>query len=83
MKTAKEMFERLGYKTHVHNDEELTYRYERERIIHYIFFDKKDKSVSQSIYLDKKFAGSTAINMERLQAINKQVEELGWKDERD
>lgn len=70
--SAKEMFENLGYKREVHiscimyiKNEEY-YSKDEQRIIFY-----QDTETIIKPYTD-------GINMEELQAINKQVEELGW-----
>ena len=66
--SAKEMFEKLGYKCI--DEERLVYKkYDDsiKRTIHIAFFD------NQKILITK------SIGLEELQAINKQVEELGWK----
>lgn len=68
MKSAKEMFEELGYECV--DEERIVYKkYDDsiKRIIHIAFFDNKKILITQSI------------GLEELQAINKQVEELGWK----
>ncbi|HIQ90720.1 MAG TPA: hypothetical protein IAB27_03730 [Candidatus Coprosoma intestinipullorum] len=73
--SAKEMFEKLGYKQEIH--------------IAYILYIKNEDDYSQDeqrIFfhhdtetINKPFTGG--INAKELQAINKQVEELGWLDE--
>lgn len=75
---AKEMFEKLGYK--------------QEKIEEQLIYTKIDvlTDVEYDIifYLDDKtFEASTDnyqyandINLKELQAINKQIEELGWND---
>lgn len=67
--TAKEMFEKLGYK--LINDKNIVYKgtHFTGRIIHIAFFSDKQILITQSI------------GIEELQAINKQVEELGWNKE--
>jgi len=67
--TAKEMFEELGYK--LINDKNIVYKgtHFTGRIIHIAFFSDKQILITQSI------------GIEELQAINKQVEELGWNKE--
>lgn len=76
--SAKEMFKELGYK--------------QEKIEEQLIYTKTDvlKDVEYDIifYLDvKTFEASTNsylyvndINLKELQAINKQIEELGWND---
>jgi hypothetical protein len=67
--TANEMFEKLGYK--LINDKNIVYKgtHFTGRIIHIAFFSDKKILITQSI------------GIEELQAINKQVEELGWNKE--
>lgn len=75
--TAKEMFEKLGYKIITNDNQLLTYRKEfalggeQEFIFH-----KKDDGV----YFESTFRFDF-LSYKELQAINKQVEELGWLDE--
>ena len=78
--SAKEMFEKLGYIEN--NDREDCLRYTIKGFIGQI--------VEIRFYLDtKRFAKqgydddiAYLITLEELQAINKQVEELGWNNER-
>ena len=66
--SAKEMFEKLGYKRTTNNKNIVEYThkiYEGK----YIYFGKQNKWIETFEY----------ITLEELQAINKQVEELGWK----
>jgi len=68
MKSAKEMFEELGYelcKDHTSMYATLVYR----KALDSIYFDD-DKKVDIKCFID----------MPLLQAINKQCEELGWSD---
>lgn len=67
--TAKDMFEDLGYK--LINEKNIVYKstHFTGRIIHIAFFSDKQILITQSI------------GIEELQAINKQVEELGWNKE--
>ena len=73
--TAKEMFEQLGYIERPNNeydtDAELIYDTQK-RFYHSIYFDK-DKTIDIS---------SSTITLDLLKAINKQIEELGWLDEK-
>lgn len=73
--TAKEMFEKLGYEQN--NDREDCLRYTIKGFIGQIvelrfYFDTK-RFVKQG-YDDIAYL----ITLEELQAINKQIEELGW-----
>ena len=67
--SAKEMFKKIGYECI--NEEKLIYKGKHftGRPIHIVFFDNKKLLITQSIGLDE------------LQAINKQIEELGWNNE--
>jgi 5-bromo-4-chloroindolyl phosphate hydrolysis protein len=67
---AKEMFEKLGYE--LEEDNWIIYSNEEDAIV---FMD--DKTFYKRHYYD---AGD--ITMKELQAINKQVEELGWNNEK-
>ena len=75
--TAKEMFEKLNYfeASYPYSDE-LVYNYTTSDIedYRYIAFNKIDKYIE--------FDDCTSefkLSLEELQAINKQIEELGWK----
>lgn len=72
--TAKEMFEKLGYKQEYHISYLKYYREIQQNCCDdvnksQIWFDPIDESF-------EKIGG--LITMEELQAINKQIEELGW-----
>ena len=74
MKTAKELFEELGYEE-FENDSRITYeRYTPE--CEMIEFDK----VTMEITFADDNCEVVIINRKELQAINKQVEELGWNE---
>ena len=64
--TAKEMFEELGYEENYHIAYIMFYSEKEDR---YIWFFKDTKTIE--IRFD--------ISMALLKAINKQIEELGWK----
>ena len=89
--SAKEMFEKLGYKRKRNiifklfgHHEEDTITYENEQKREYIFF------ITTGIHTgyiqkghkrkDGQILGYGIIEYNELQAINKQVEELGWYD---
>lgn len=84
---AKEMFEKLGYKFS-YNQDKTVMQYEkkerqwREEGQININFDLEERTI------DTIFRGSISDNLppifipEEIEAINKQVEELGWLDER-
>ena len=65
MKSARELFEELGYKEEHH----IAYiKYYNQREDYYIWFYKDSKTIEARFNIDVK----------TLKAINKQVEELGW-----
>lgn len=70
LKSARKMFEKLGYK--LINEKNIVYKgiHFTGRITHIAFFDNKQILITQTI------------GVEELQAINKQVEELGWNKEK-
>lgn len=69
MKSAREMFEELGYEYEYNN--KYTIRYYNVKKDNYIWFDLQLKTIEISEYC----------NMKEFEAINKQVEELGWNKE--
>ena len=71
---AKEMFEKLGYGDYFNNGLRITYsNFDKECKM--IEFDLKKK---QLIFVDDS-EEVFELSLEELQAINKQVEELGWE----
>ena len=74
---AKEMFEKLGYKQEI-IDEQLIYSAKdlQANIEYQIIFYLDDRSFEA---ITDNFIHANNINMKELQAINKQCEELGWK----
>lgn len=77
MKTADEMFEKLGYKkfNKKHDFENIKYYKNEDNIL---YFDETNKSFYKSgLYDDLMYDD---ITMQELQAINKKVEELGWNE---
>ena len=79
--TAKEMFEKLGYEIDEQNDNEILYKMKWEITTTYwvgFYIECKDISIFETS--DSPFEPSKPFNidMDLLQAINKQVEELGW-----
>ena len=82
--TAKELFEELGYKKEIDNKIHITYyngNFENEqKCDKQITFDLESKSfIAYSPYeLNDYEDCSIFINIDELQAINKQIEELGW-----
>lgn len=77
MKNAKEMFEELGYKQQgiLHD---IFFIYYKEKAGVEISFDLEDKTF---IKYSRVMGVYITITMKELQAINKQVYELGWLDE--
>lgn len=74
MKTAKELFEELGYKAFGKSSEFVMY--ENQEHNYYITFKLSDRTIQ--IY--KPHTTFDLIFYKELQAINKQVEELGWNE---
>ena len=68
--SAKEMFEKLGYRymKTLSNKEHIVYRHTKS----------KGEIIFNLIF--KGIENDYAITLEELQAINKQVEELGWNE---
>ena len=79
--SAKEMFEELGYELirdcefYLFYEKALKENAEYENDYLHISFEKQDKEVIKTYGDDN---SPEAITMRELQAINKQVEELGW-----
>ena len=74
MKNAKEMFEELGYKQKIQNN-----------VIYYFKEVSIPKKYGHTLFYhinfilnDKELYTSKNLDYKELQAINKQVEELGW-----
>lgn len=79
MKSAKEMFEELGYEKV--SDIPICYRFDDGGYVNLIdFIDIKQKIMFTEYeeYNENKPQGSFFLNKSELKAINKQVEELGW-----
>lgn len=83
--TAKEMFEKLGYECIEDEDHFIEYiitwdDWHGKGVLE-IVFDYDIKEIQFLCYIkDKeKERVDITLNIEELQAINKQVEELGWK----
>ena len=72
MKTADEMFEKLGYEKHINNNNIGYYQYDKDDNTILILFIVNKKAVSL------RYDGSIApaMNMQELQAINEKVKEL-------
>lgn len=79
---AKDMFEKLGYKYYeTKNKIECTKKYFISEI-NFIIFDKQHKNFVNFTSSDSPFTPDApyTLNIKELQAINKQVEELGWNN---
>lgn len=80
---AKEMFEKLGYEIDEQSNKEILYKMKWEiSTTYYVSFDLEHKWFECFITSDSPFepSKSFAIDLELLQAINKQCEELEWLD---
>ena len=77
---AKEMFEELGYKYQPKMMGEAIFLldYVNQNKEHIIFSEINDTFIKGKFNIFGGFKG-IEISMKELQAINKQVEELGWK----
>lgn len=77
-KTAKEMFEELGYELNEEHDNlrQICYTKENERFEVNLIIDIDQKYILKEEYLYT----SIPIYYEELEAINKQIEELGWNN---
>lgn len=73
MMSAEEMFKKNNLFKKIDNEEYIEYELISDIWRYYIVFDKKYKTINFNMY--------EVINMQELQAINKQVEELGWNNE--
>ena len=83
--SAKEMFEELGYKDISYNYPNKDYiAYQNNKIVIYtIIFVKEYKCIELNPTLnadERRLIHFTRLDMKLLQAINKQVEELGWNE---
>ena len=76
LKSAREMFEELGYKE-TENDIYFLKYYKTCKLMHdkEIKFHKLDKTFTVK---DDNGINHRWINLKEIQAINKQIEELGW-----
>ena len=76
--SAKEMFENAGYPI---NEENSLYIYYRNSLGKTIRIDKDSKSIEK--YVEDQYQNRNSygyITFKELQAINKQIEELHWKE---
>ena len=75
MKSAREMFEELGY-TRENGNDVIIYRYHLSDDIREVVFDLSIKE-----YLSIHPLGGLFIDVKMHKAIHKQLEEMGWLDE--
>jgi hypothetical protein len=73
MKTAKEMFEELGFEKINENDNVIQWYFEEEDYEFCFWKDDKEIELPTRTWF--------TLSFKELQAINKQVEELGWNNE--
>lgn len=76
--SAKEMFEELGYRDYHLINNEIVYNYswnEEPEEYRYVSFHLSEKYIELSDW-----RGDFYLKSRELQAINKQIEELGWND---
>lgn len=79
--TAKEMFKKLGYELDIITDFEILYHMKWEiSSTYWVSFNIINKSIECFLTSDSPFepSKSYSIDIDLLQAINKQIEELGW-----
>lgn len=85
MKSAREMFEELGYKEVEKTDYSVRYEGQPTMIGSYEFYieiwkrEEMDDFLVRKATIQKEYVSN--ISGEELQAINKQVEEFGWNNE--
>ena len=78
--TAKEMFEKLGYKLH-ESYNYLQYVFESEETKDLLFYIEFDTDIKKILIDCNRKDYINDLSMQELQAINKQIEELGWNNE--
>lgn len=77
--TAREMFKKLGYDLYLNANDKICYvRIDHKYCIDFFLDDKVFQCYENDFYTT-----SCSITLEELQAINKQVEELGWNNDRE
>ena len=77
--TAREMFEKLGYE-YTEDNYFIFYQENTNKPVQYkIHFCKLEECVELMPQIDGRLHYFTRLNKKLLKAINKQVEELGWK----
>ena len=77
--TAKEMFEKLGYA--FKEDEQFIYYKNNKLVTYHIIFSKEYETVEITPTIDEEIHTFIRLSKKLLQAINKQIEELGWDNE--
>ena len=82
MKSARELSEELGYE-YYEDDGFNCYKKEKRELIEpdYISFNRLEREIFMSN--TSKNSNGVIVDMKLLQAINKQVNELGWKIEKE
>lgn len=74
--TAKEMFKKLGYEYKNYSGY-ISYQKKVNNTTYFISFDNREKDICKH-QVSERFL---SITLKELQAINKQIEELGWYSE--
>lgn len=81
--SAKEMFDKLGYKDISSHKDYIAYQNNKKVVIYTIIFVKEYNCIELMPTLntdERQPIHFTRLDMKLLQAINKQVEELGWNE---
>ena len=81
MKSAKELFEELGYEINQNDKVCISYVKKNGSFWKYIDFSFKTKWISCDVTNNNGDEIGGFITMQELLAINKMVKELGWLDE--
>ena len=83
METAKELFEKLGYKCEKIFDDNTNISYESKLTeTRIIFHTSEEKGNRLQVYaIGHSFKDSGMLTFAEIKAINKQIEELGWEDD--
>ena len=80
-KSAKEMFEELGYELISSSHNRKVFKKDNLVTSYTIVFEYCAKTINIYSSINGKGFNSKNMTMKELQAINKQVEELGWNNE--
>jgi hypothetical protein len=78
--TAKEMFKKLGFYVHYKNKDGIWYKEKKGEFFRNVRFNNEFKIIDLWLINILGERVDIDISIELLQAINKQVEELGWND---